>query len=744
MIISNPITNPSRFNTKKALVSQMEFPLEFTSLTDEKPEMTDFKPEQVKICGLSDSREPDWILIDCSLSSYHLLKKSRYCYRSSGVFKLDQIQAKIDEGKLIDLSTELFNNNQDCEVLIIFFKDQIQLLEEKIFIGFNQFYQMVKMIEMYSFDESQLENFPKFRTWLIDLLYNTKHRWNKSSLILKEAYDRYRFDQNKLGTPIVANQNSYPNSNQQQIAKNPDNKLKLKRIKTNREVDPDSLYLLFQILERWSDTFFLPRLITFFLTEISHSQTILESKELIDFCHTRYPKIFWSGLNYALRIYYLEEHFTYHQTRFDDRFVLDLANWTDLDRSVHGLTLGWESNPWNLTSLKASEQKRLTLPYWFEGERGIYSLQQFRRRLAEYSDQILSDPNFPWEMKDGQIKVVACGSTITATLIRNPLEHCYNDTRTYFDTFYPGNQKNRTNRSQSESNSQTGNPDLSLFEAEEDDESIRQSEESDSSEETDTDSSEETDTDSTAGKRFVADIDLMIQTNESPDQTDYPEFNYACHRIHQHLVTKFPEREVKLQKIKTENKHKYKITGLYREIDLFQVESIPGVITKFHLPCVRAWYDGKKLYGLPSFLVSANTGINLDIRWVSCNKDVKDLVLKYFQRGFGTLLNKSDSDQIVSYINNRQDLPNLSPNVTQPLRVRYYWNRPLFHEKKDFRVFQPNSYPTRYPLTTYFTYYYKKNNEFRKFHKFHSGYIGTQKTRRLVPPAKNTFLEEYF
>jgi hypothetical protein len=134
-----------------------------------------------------------------------------------------------------------------------------------------------------------------------------------------------------------------------------------------------------------------------------------------------------------------------------------------------------------------------------------------------------------------------------------------------------------------------------------------------------------------------------------------------------------------MELVPTENKYKYIITGLNRIIDIFHVNDIPSVIIKYHLDCVRAWYDGTSLWCFPSFLVSAKTSLNTDIRWTSNRKDVRDIVLKYFQRGFGTIINNKDRENIINYINNSDDWPTLRP-PGRPYADKCYWARPLFHE----------------------------------------------------------------
>jgi hypothetical protein len=109
---------------------------------------------------------------------------------------------------------------------------------------------------------------------------------------------------------------------------------------------------------------------------------------------------------------------------------------------------------------------------------------------------------------------------------------------------------------------------------------------------------------------------------------------------------------VQMNRVDTENKYKYVITGGNRTIDLFHVDNIESVVVKYHLPCVRAWYDGATVHMFPSFITAAMTGINMDMRWTSNRKDLRDTVLKYFQRGFATLLCPEDKRSLLQYINN--------------------------------------------------------------------------------------------
>ena len=140
-----------------------------------------------------------------------------------------------------------------------------------------------------------------------------------------------------------------------------------------------------------------------------------------------------------------------------------------------------------------------------------------------------------------------------------------------------------------------------------------------------------------------SDIDIMVESSlEEFDKIAYNHF--IC-------IKKNTNINIEFEKIITPNKHKYKITGLHRDIEIFHVNNIMSTIYKYHLACVRCVYTKNDLYCLPTFIVSAYTGLNMDIRWVSCNADIKDVILKYYQRGFGTILNFTDKNTIKTYKN---------------------------------------------------------------------------------------------
>jgi hypothetical protein len=100
---------------------------------------------------------------------------------------------------------------------------------------------------------------------------------------------------------------------------------------------------------------------------------------------------------------------------------------------------------------------------------------------------------------------------------------------------------------------------------------------------------------------------------------------------------------------------KFKIFGskLNHNFEIFKTKypvSFFSVISKFHLPCVRGYYDGNDVYLLPSCISAANTLINLDYKYFAGTVDPIEIINKYRMRGYSTILNDSEKIKFIKYI----------------------------------------------------------------------------------------------
>lgn len=76
-----------------------------------------------------------------------------------------------------------------------------------------------------------------------------------------------------------------------------------------------------------------------------------------------------------------------------------------------------------------------------------------------------------------------------------------------------------------------------------------------------------------------------------------------------------------------------------------------STVARFHLPCVRGYYDGMNVYMTPSCVMSHLTYMNLDYKYFASSQQPIDIILKYLGRGYGVYLNQSE----LKYVNKSCD-----------------------------------------------------------------------------------------
>ena len=97
---------------------------------------------------------------------------------------------------------------------------------------------------------------------------------------------------------------------------------------------------------------------------------------------------------------------------------------------------------------------------------------------------------------------------------------------------------------------------------------------------------------------------------------------------------------------------KYKFSSPYTKvIEYFQVkaEDFFKILSTFHLPIVRAYYNGSTVYMTPSCISACMTLYNLDIKYFTSTNYPADIINKYRQRGFGVFLNKNEKLKLMEY-----------------------------------------------------------------------------------------------
>jgi len=160
-----------------------------------------------------------------------------------------------------------------------------------------------------------------------------------------------------------------------------------------------------------------------------------------------------------------------------------------------------------------------------------------------------------------------------------------------------------------------------------------------------------------------SDYDIYYKFS-SPDEIKYYLYNkennyqfgendivYYMSDLKKEIIPK--ELNYPLLKINETIKIQIKCNKLPHPIELFRAtrnNDFFSMVSKFHLPCVRSFYNGDNVYMLPSAISAYMTGINLDYKIFMTMKDPCDILLKYYTRGFGMVLSNSEKESIKKYL----------------------------------------------------------------------------------------------
>jgi hypothetical protein len=114
-----------------------------------------------------------------------------------------------------------------------------------------------------------------------------------------------------------------------------------------------------------------------------------------------------------------------------------------------------------------------------------------------------------------------------------------------------------------------------------------------------------------------------------------------------------PEDDILLCRIR--ETIRFKISAqpfLEHPIEVFKVygDDYFSTVSRFHLGCVRSYYDGADVYLLPSCISALMTNMNPDYKYFAGIRNPCDILIKNQGRGFGTYLNKSEREAIYSYV----------------------------------------------------------------------------------------------
>ena len=275
-------------------------------------------------------------------------------------------------------------------------------------------------------------------------------------------------------------------------------------------------------------------------------------------------------------------------------------------------------------------------PQYIAGKRGIFTTAQTADRINRFTNGVFANTNWSGELvtnvtsEDITVssaivpwKMALTGSTITACAVINPLNQLMTDDD-YWEEYYPSHSVDIIGEN-------------------------------------------------ITGIGY-SDIDIAV---ECP----FENFDAIVDEFMSNLVSTTPLGKIKIECV---IQHRYLITGLPRNIEIFQVNNIACAVVKYHVAPVRAFWDGSALWCFPTFVSAAYTAISIDIRWARTIKNPCDIIMKYFQRGFAFRLTNVDSTAVMNHI---RDNPVWTREPNNIGSARY--GRPF---AGDHWIFNPSTY----------------------------------------------------
>jgi len=147
--------------------------------------------------------------------------------------------------------------------------------------------------------------------------------------------------------------------------------------------------------------------------------------------------------------------------------------------------------------------------------------------------------------------------------------------------------------------------------------------------------------------------------------------------------------------IKLSDNIKFKITAknMTKTIEMFRTKTRDffGIVAKFHLPCVRAYYQHDNVFMLPSCITAMMTNINMDYKYFAGAKDPIEIIYKYMSRGYCMLLSNNEKEHMIQYsIDNKSNdgiynITKTETNINELLGAKFIDNK-IFHFGKYHKI----------------------------------------------------------
>jgi hypothetical protein len=142
---------------------------------------------------------------------------------------------------------------------------------------------------------------------------------------------------------------------------------------------------------------------------------------------------------------------------------------------------------------------------------------------------------------------------------------------------------------------------------------------------------------------------------------------------------------------------KYHISSphLTRKFEVFKIKyNFLATVSRFHLPCVRGYYNGKDVYLLPSAISALLTNKCMDYKYFAGVRSPFEILLKYVFRGFTIFLNKKEIVKLYEYIKNSDKWKNMYDwqDHYRLATFQTYYSNPFALLNKNVKYFDNRKY----------------------------------------------------
>lgn len=199
----------------------------------------------------------------------------------------------------------------------------------------------------------------------------------------------------------------------------------------------------------------------------------------------------------------------------------------------------------------------------------------------------------------------------------------------------------------------------------------------------------------------IDDMNIYIVDYELSKDTSVNNDSEVCMYMNDITENKVKSTDnIMVLKVAESIKFKVNSSELLHNLEIFRVKENDffATVARFHLPCVRGYYNGDNLYMLPSCITAQLTGYNIDYKYFAGIRDPIDILNKYRMRGYSIIINDKEKQHMAVYCGSTNKWNGLFPvNIKDKESIKGLFGTrkitdEMFKPLKHFKGFPDDSY----------------------------------------------------